>query len=89
MNLLCPLPDCRLVRVGRDGPDALIVEAEGQREHALCPACRTLSTAVHSRYQRRPADLPASGKIVRLPLTMRRFYCRQPTCPRRIFFGQF
>jgi len=81
MSLLCHLPGCRLLHVARDGPGALSVAAEGKRNDARCPACRTLSSAVHSRYQRRPADLPAGGKIVRLRLTIRRFYCRQPGCP--------
>ena len=72
-----------------DGPGALSVAAEGKRDDAQCPACGTLSSAVHSRYQRRPADLPAGGKIVRLRLTIRRFYCRRPGCPRRTFAERF
>ncbi len=85
MTLLCHLPGCRLLRVARDGPDALLIAAEVQRDHARCPDCGTVSLSVHSRYQRRPADLPASGRSVRLRLTIRRFYCRHPSCPRRTF----
>ncbi len=89
MSLLCHLPGCRLLHVARDGPGALSVAAEGKRDDARCPACRTFSSAVHSRYQRRPADLPAGGKIVRLRLTIRRFHCRRPDCPRRTFAERF
>jgi transposase len=89
MNLLCYLPGCRLLHVARDGPDALSIAAEGKRDHACCPSCRTRSSAVHSRYQRRPADLPACGKVVRLQLTIRRFYCRHPSCSRRTFPERF
>ena len=85
MTLLCPLAGCRILRVARDGPDALLIAAESRRDHARCPGCRTVSTSVHSRYRRRPADLPASGQAVRLNLTIRRFYCRHPSCPRRTF----
>ncbi len=85
MTLLCPLPGCRILRVVRDGPDALLIAAESRRDHARCPGCRTVSTSVHSRYRRQPADLPASGQAVRLRLTIRRFYCRNPSCPRRTF----
>src|SRR5687767_13395181 len=83
MALLCPLPGCRILGVARDGPDALLIAAEARRGHARCPGCRTVSTSVHSRHRRRPADLPASGQAVRLDLTIRRFYCRHPSCPRR------
>ena len=89
MTLLCPLPGCRLVRVAPDGPGALIVLARARRDHARCPTCRTLSTSIHSRYHRQPADLPASGSTVRLQLAVRRFYCHEPACPRRTFAERF
>ncbi len=40
---------------------------------------------MHSRYYRRPADLPASGRAVCLSLKVRRFSCHHPACPRRTF----
>ena len=89
MSLLHHLPGCRLLHVARDGPDALNVAAEGRRDHARCPACRTRSSAVHSRTQRRPADLPTGGKVFRLRLTVRRFTCHHPGCPRRTFAERF
>ena len=89
MTLLFPVPGCRLVHVARDGPAALTIVAEAKHDHACCPSCRTVSTSVHSRYRRRPADLPASGKPVRLQLAVRRFYCRDPACPRRTFAERF
>ena len=85
MTLLCSLPGGHLVRVARDGPAALTVLARARHDHSLCPTCRTRSTAVHSRYRRRAADLPASGKVVRLQLAVRRCYCREPAYPRRTF----
>lgn len=85
MSLFCDLPGCRVLDVTRLDPGHLCITAEGRRDHARCPTCRTRSLAIHSRYQRRPADLPASGKTVRLQLTMRRFYCHHPGCPRRTF----
>ena len=89
MGLLCHPPGRRLLHVARDGPGALGVAAEGQRDDARCPACRTLSSAVRSRYQRRPADLPAGGEIVRLRPTIRRFHRRRPGRPRRTFAERF
>lgn len=85
MTQLFPLPSCRLVRVVRHAHTAITLIAEAKRDHARCPACRAVSTSVHSRYRRRPTDLPASGEAVRLQLEVRRFYCRDPACPRQTF----
>ncbi|WP_254623696.1 transposase family protein [Myxococcus sp. CA033] len=52
---------------------------------ARCPSCQTPSTAVHGSYVRRPADLPAAGRVVQLELRVRRFCCRNPECSRRTF----
>ena len=79
MTLLCHLPGCRILRVVRDSPNCLLVAAEARRDASRCPACSTLSTSIHSRYRQQPADLPVSGKAIR------RFYCCNPSCPRRTF----
>jgi transposase len=52
---------------------------------AACPCCAVPSASVHSRYQRRLADLPWGSRGVRLQLTVRKFRCRNRTCERRIF----
>ena len=53
--------------------------------HAVCPDCCQESVRIHSRYTRKPADLPCSGFVVRLHLSIRRFFCDNPPCPRRTF----
>jgi hypothetical protein len=50
-----------------------------------CPVCGFPATRIHSRYQRRLADLPCAGQPVRFLLTVRKFFCDVPTCPRKIF----
>ena len=52
---------------------------------APCPMCGAESNRVHSRYHRALADLPCFGKAVRLAITVRRFFCTDAQCPRRIF----
>jgi transposase len=52
---------------------------------SACPLCHTPSAALHSRYWRALADLPLGGRVVTLHLHTRRFFCRAPTCRRRIF----
>lgn len=50
-----------------------------------CPLCGTAATRIHSRYQRKLADLPSAGQPVRFQLLVRKFFCEVPTCPRKIF----
>ena len=45
-----------------------------------CPSCHTISSSLHSRYERLATDLPWSGIPVLLRLAVRRFRCREPTC---------
>jgi Transposase/zinc-finger of transposase IS204/IS1001/IS1096/IS1165 len=40
---------------------------------------------MHGHYERTVADLPCAGRRVILALTVRKFVCRTPTCPQRIF----
>src|SRR3954470_14557698 len=85
MNKLCPMPGCRVKQITRDDPGLLSITAQGTRPGGRCPNCGYASRAVHSRYRRRPADLPALGRAVRLDLRLRRFYCRNAACTRRTF----
>jgi transposase len=52
---------------------------------AACPRCTVSSSSIHSRYQRHLTDLPWGTRAVHLQLTVRKFFCRNPTCARRIF----
>jgi transposase len=52
---------------------------------APCPRCAQLSHRVHSYYQRHLADLPWRGRAAHLYVRVRRFFCSEPSCPRRIF----
>src|SRR5437870_5342192 len=53
-----------LVVVQRDG--SIVLHAEPTRVAVPCPVCGTLTHRRHSRYQRRPLDLPWRGAIVRM-----------------------
>src|SRR3712207_8435144 len=52
---------------------------------ASCPLCGAPSSSVHSQYRRAPTDLPWGGHPVRLILCVRKFFCRTPSCVRRVF----
>ena len=65
--------------------DNLTVHLAITTPSAPCPVCGSDARRIHSRYTRRLADLPCFGRSVRLHVTVRRFSCPQPDCPRRIF----
>jgi transposase len=50
-----------------------------------CPLCDTPAQHIHSRYERTLADLPWAQYHVRLQLRVRKWFCRNRHCPRRIF----
>jgi transposase len=52
---------------------------------AACPLCGQSSARPHSRYVRRLADLPCHDRPVRLHVEIRRFFCANAVCRRRIF----
>lgn len=53
--------------------------------HIACPLCQQPSERVHGYYGRTVADLPCAGRRVVLALTVGKFVCTSPTCPRQIF----
>lgn len=65
--------------------DEITVAVETAQTEAVCPDCQRASTKLHSRYERRLADLPWAGIAVRLHLRARKFFCPNMDCHRRIF----
>ncbi len=56
---------------------------------APCPCCGTICKRIQSRYTRTVRDLPASGRPVHLVIHVRRFFCQESTCVRKIFAERF
>lgn len=79
------LPDELVLGQVEIGEAQLTVEAISTQPRARCPGCGTLSDAVHCRYQRTVQDAPCAGRRVILCLRVRKFVCRVPTCPRKVF----
>jgi transposase len=66
-------------------PELLAIDAATTLPMSNCPCCGGVSSHVHSRYVRKLADLPAHGVAVKLRVRVRRFFCDNAECPRRIF----
>ena len=52
---------------------------------APCPLCATPAHHIHSDYERTLADLPWAQYRVHLQLRVRKWFCQNPRCRRRIF----
>ncbi len=65
--------------------EAIVLVATATSTATCCPGCDHATSRVHSRYRRTVADLPWQGLAVRLELQVRRWFCTNPACARRIF----
>jgi transposase len=65
--------------------DLLIVTVVSTQMSPRCLLCGTKATRVHSRYTRQVADLPCGGQRVRLLLQVRKYFCQETACARKIF----
>jgi len=67
----------------------LTLELAATAPDAACPLCGQSSIRVHSHYARHPADLPWADCVVHYVLHVRRFFCGNAACRRRIFAERF
>src|SRR5687768_14737276 len=79
------LPKGLLVESVTRGADGITVAARSAAGQGTCPSCGQGSRRVHSRYRRTLADLPCSGRALRIGVMVRRFRCTLAACPARIF----
>jgi transposase len=90
VNLLSRLlPDPALVRLEtwaiEPARPAITLTLQSRSRMACCPLCRRRANRVHSRYERALADLPWGEHAVVLRLRVRRLFCDNARCERRIF----
>jgi transposase len=83
--LLFSLPDGICISLVRTSLTELVLHIACRRTCALCPLCQQPSERVHGHYGRTVADLPCAGRRVIFALTVRKFVCGIPSCPRKIF----
>lgn len=65
--------------------EAVIIGLVATDTVGTCPLCQTLTSRVHSFYQRTLADLPMCGKRIKLLVRIRKFFCPLISCPRKVF----
>ena len=84
MTLLPKAPGLRLENAAID-TESVSFTLTSTSLPATCPVCTQKTVRLHSHYGRMVADLPWSGRHVKLFLNVRKFRCPQQGCPRKIF----
>jgi len=82
---LFPLPEGLEMTSISETSEELLVYVTSHRSSSPCPQGSTPSAAIHSSYCRHPRDLPCIGRPIRLVFTVRKFFCRNPSCSRKVF----
>ena len=77
-------PACTLDQVDI-GVSTVVIRLRMRAAGSACPTCGHRAHQVQSRYTRHLADVSCLGKSVHFIVLVRRFWCRHPDCPRRIF----
>lgn len=80
-----PLPEGMVIGQIQVTQAQLTVEVTSTQPSAACPGCGCSSQQIHSHYQRTVHDAPCVGRRVVLRLTVRKFFCRVPSCQRKVF----
>lgn len=84
-NPLLPLSDGMLIEQIQIMEAGLLIAVVATHPTSCCPLCSSLSSSIHSTYSRTLQDAPCAGRQIQLLLTMRKFFCRNPLCSRKIF----
>jgi transposase len=83
------LPDATVLRLEAceidDTTAQITLRVQSTQTRAPCPLCATPARRIHSDYGRTLADLPWAQYRVSLQLRVRKWFCRNRACPRRIF----
>jgi transposase len=68
-----------------DSTHKLTLVVSSMQRVTACPVCQTPTQKIHSRYERQLQDLPCVQFGVTLLLQVRKFFCINDACQRRIF----
>src|SRR2546425_12284947 len=79
------LPEGMVIGQVEIDPAQLTVEVISTQPFARCPSCGSPSDHVHCQYQRTVHDVPCGGRRIVLRFCVRKFFCRVPSCQRKVF----
>src|SRR5438876_4915554 len=70
------------IQITETGLEVSVISTHPQ---SCCPLCSQPSSHIHSYYHRTLKDAPCVGRQLQLFLTVRKFFCRNPLCSRKVF----
>ena len=83
------VPDATALRLQAcaidDAAAQITLRVRSTQTSVPCPLCTVPAHHIHSHYARTLADLPWAQYRVCLQLRVRKWFCRNRSCPRRIF----
>src|SRR6266550_1153447 len=82
---LLALPEGMQIEQIQITENGLVIQIAATTPTSCCPLCAEISSSIHCHYQRTLRDAPCAGRRVQLLLTVRKFYCRNPCCQRKVF----
>jgi zinc-finger of transposase IS204/IS1001/IS1096/IS1165 len=82
---LLPLPEGMFIDQIQEAEASLTITVIATHPTACCPLCLEPSFSIHSLYCRTLADVPCGGRQIQLLLTIRKFFCRNSLCERKVF----
>ncbi len=65
--------------------NVLVIQVASTASESACPVCQSHTSRMHSHYSRKAADLACGDHQVQLILDVRKFFCTNRECPRKIF----
>lgn len=82
---LLPLPNGLEIIAISTTEQEVHIRVVSNRLSCSCPRCSKSSSAIHSYYRRKPLELPCAGQVVRLELSVKKFFCREKECSQKVF----
>ena len=86
IKLLDPNLECIRCKLKKQ---QIVFEAQSIKEEVPCPYCGSLSSKVHSIYQREIQDIPLQDKQTIILLNTRKMFCVNPACDHKTFSERF
>src|SRR3954454_18804151 len=82
---LLPLPDGLEIMTIGSIEQEVHIRVVSNRLSCACPRCSKPSCSIQSYYRRKPLELPCTGQVRRLELSVKTFFCREKECSQKIF----
>jgi transposase len=85
LEAILGLPEALEVISGDVADQVVTLTVISTQQNPCCPLCGTSASRVHSHYCRQLTDMSCAGRCVRFILHVRKFFCDEKTCARKIF----